>query len=157
MLNNGKSPSDRHDNSLETLAEGPSSVSKSPSVGGRSRRANVIANGKQIMNDAPAAPPSAREQTPTGGHTLRGSCSRRAAEEDEHVVVRGEKGDNLIESTRVSIREQLHADTPNTACPSPEHHEDPPDGFDFDGDVVMDIEDNREDTHRGADGSSTPV
>ncbi|XP_031131957.1 uncharacterized protein LOC116033348 [Ipomoea triloba] len=87
---------------------------------------------------------------------LRGSCSRRAAEEDEHVVVWGEQGGNMIESTRVCTGERLHADMSTSACPPPEHHGDPPDGFDFEGDVVMDIEDNHEATAEKADGSSAP-
>ncbi|XP_019182142.1 PREDICTED: uncharacterized protein LOC109177287 [Ipomoea nil] len=64
---------------------------------------------------------------------------RRAAEENEHVVVRGEQG-GLVISSRVFI--------PNTAGDLPssvwqatkEHHSDPPGRFDDEGDVVMDLE-----------------
>ncbi|XP_019171913.1 PREDICTED: uncharacterized protein LOC109167347 [Ipomoea nil] len=69
-----------------------------------------------------------------------GGRSRKAAEEDEHDVVRGAQGDLVIRSTRVYV-----GDT-GGAAPSPvwhhhmEHHGDPPEQFDDEGDIVMDLD-----------------
>nr|GMD02497.1 uncharacterized protein LOC109193892 [Ipomoea batatas] len=60
----------------------------------RSRRANVVVNEKQIENDRSTHQPSATtvtEQAPQ--RRMTGLGPRRAAEEDEHVVIRGEQGD----------------------------------------------------------------
>ncbi|XP_031131901.1 uncharacterized protein LOC116033288 [Ipomoea triloba] len=99
-------------------------------------------------NDSNAVPNSVRESTPTRGTTFRGAHPRRAVEEDEHVVVRGANGGGLIESTRVCTGEPSGAAESGSICPSPEHHRDPPEGLDHEGDVVMDIEDNSDDAQR---------
>nr|GMD45667.1 uncharacterized protein LOC109158503 [Ipomoea batatas] len=115
---------------------------KQPAVGGsdavrnrnRSRRPNVVVNEQQIENDRPI--PSANiatEQAPP--RRTAGSGLRRAAEEDEHVVSRGEQGGQVIHSTRVVTGESSGM---NAAVPEnipPEHHSDPPDDFDLEGDV----------------------
>ncbi|XP_019166877.1 PREDICTED: uncharacterized protein LOC109162645 [Ipomoea nil] len=84
-----------------------------------------------------------------------GGGSRKAAEEDEHVVVRGTQGGLVIRSSRVYV-----GDTGGIA-PSPvwhhptEHHGDPPEQFDDEGDVVMDLEGvlgQREDGGNGGAG-----
>nr|GMD97102.1 uncharacterized protein LOC109192712 [Ipomoea batatas] len=104
---------------------------------GRQRRSNVIANEKQIENEPISG---RRTQTEVGESSRQGQHrrgSRRAAEEDEHIVNRGENGGNDIRTTIVSTQE-LVADVPaaeNTE--SLEHHGDPPDGMDAEGDVVM--------------------
>nr|GMD54698.1 classical arabinogalactan protein 4-like [Ipomoea batatas] len=120
------------------------SASASPGTRGRPRRANVIANEKQIVNDTSAPSPAVPVRAPTTGRQSTGSTSRRAAEEDEHVVIRGEMGGNVINSTRVTTGESSAAVTPDDVCHTPEHHADPPDGLDPEGDVVMEIEDNPE-------------
>nr|GLL33563.1 uncharacterized protein LOC109146841 [Ipomoea trifida] len=78
---------------------------------------------------------------PASGRRSSGTSSRRAAEEDEHVVIRGENGGNLISSSRVYTGEVCVEAVPADGCSSPEHHGDPPDAFDPEGDVVMEIED----------------
>nr|GMD01724.1 uncharacterized protein LOC109156749 [Ipomoea batatas] len=129
---------------------------KQPAVSGsvaarqttRSRRPNVIANEQQINNDRPNgrnSHPTATAQMPRRQAT--GSGPRRAAEEDEHVVIRGEQGGQVINSTRVVNGD---APDPTTVVPTattPEHHTDPPDDFDVEGDVVMEIENQEEENH----------
>ncbi|XP_031124290.1 uncharacterized protein LOC116027001 [Ipomoea triloba] len=117
-------------------------------MGGRPRHANVVVNEKQIANE-PAAPLiSKNAQAPNGDKRPTGSVPRRAAEEEEHVIVRGENGGNVIESTRVHTGETRTEVTPSEDCPSQEHHVDPPDDLDYEGDVVMEVENDDRDTHR---------
>nr|GMC97870.1 uncharacterized protein LOC109156749 [Ipomoea batatas] len=78
-------------------------------------------------------------------HIASGSGSRRAAEEDEHVVVRGENGGQVVNSTRVNNGDSpVMAPVVSTEL-SQEHHTDPPDALDVEGDVVMEIEDPKGD------------
>nr|GLL49509.1 uncharacterized protein LOC109156749 [Ipomoea trifida] len=90
-------------------------------LGGRSRRNNVIANERQIANEpSPGrAVPVQRESGPDHSSNRRGT--RRAAEEDEHVE---HAVDTLVRDGHLSA----------------EHHTDPPDGMDDEGDVVMEDE-----------------
>lgn len=73
------------------------------------------------------------------------------------MVVRGVNGGSSIESTRVCAGESSGPAQSGGICPSPEHHRDPPEGLDHEGDVVMDIEDNSDDTQRVADIAATSV
>nr|GMD39368.1 Retrovirus-related Pol polyprotein LINE-1 [Ipomoea batatas] len=127
---------------------------KQPAVSGsdvarqppRPRRPNVIANERQIENDramARSTPPTVTDQAPR--RQSRGSGSRRAAEEDEHTVIRGELGGQVINSTRVATEEAPTATAEESEVLSQEHHTDPPDGLDMEGDVVMEIEDHNGD------------
>nr|GMD17672.1 uncharacterized protein LOC109156749 [Ipomoea batatas] len=130
-----------------------SDVARQPS---RTRRANVIVNERQIENERATAQVPRRQS--------RGSGSRRAAEEDEHVVIRGEMGGQVINSARVANEEGPTANTEESEAQSQEHHTDPPDDFDMEGDVVMEIEDpNGENLTEGGiwemgiDSSTSPV
>nr|GMC92859.1 uncharacterized protein LOC109156749 [Ipomoea batatas] len=108
----------------------------------RARRANVIVNERQIENDR--AMPRVETSTETeqvASRQSRGSGSRRAAEEDEHVVIRGEMGGQVIHLTRVVNEDVPTVSNEESADHSREHHTDPPDDFDVEGDVVMEIED----------------
>ncbi|XP_031127582.1 uncharacterized protein LOC116029675 [Ipomoea triloba] len=143
-------PNEESEPRLEAQAV-PNSIPSSSALGRESRRANVSANKKQIVNE-PAAPVSVGgENTPTSGRKSNASCSRRAAEEDEHVVIRGEQGGNLINSMRVSNGENATASMPTNVCPPTEHHGDPPEAFDAEGDVVMEIKDVPASSQRVAD------
>nr|GLL37462.1 uncharacterized protein LOC109193892 [Ipomoea trifida] len=107
----------------------------------RSRRANVVVNEKQIENDRSTHQPTATAITePVSQRRMAGLGPRRAAEEDEHVVIRGEQGGQVIHSTRVANGEAPVTTSIGPDNSSPEHHSDPPDGFDLEGDVVMEIE-----------------
>nr|GMD14357.1 uncharacterized protein LOC109146642 [Ipomoea batatas] len=97
-----------------------------------SRRANVIANERQIANDrAEGRPGNHLEKDQAPRHSIAsGSGSRRAAEEDEHVVVRGENGGQVVNSTRVHNGDSpVMAPVASTEF-SQEHHTDPPDALD---------------------------
>nr|GMD48478.1 uncharacterized protein LOC109156749 [Ipomoea batatas] len=108
----------------------------------RARRANVIVNERQIANDrAMARAETSTETEQVATRQSRGSGSRRAAEEDEHVVIRGEMGGQVIHSTRVVNEDVPTVSNEESADHSREHHTDPPDDFDVEGDVVMEIED----------------
>nr|GLL29927.1 uncharacterized protein LOC109169411 [Ipomoea trifida] len=108
----------------------------------RARRANVIVNERQIENDrAMARAETSTETEQVASRQSRGSGSRRAAEEDEHVVIRGEMGGQVIHSTRVVNVDVPTVSNEESADHSREHHTDPPDDFDVEGDVVMEIED----------------
>lgn len=132
-------------------------ASTSSTVGGRPWCANVIANERQITNE-PAAPPRATtENTPIGGTARTSSTSRRAAEEDEHVVVKGERGGASVELTRVCTGNYMANAAPSSTCSAPEHHGDPLDGYDIEGDVVMEVEDINEEPHRMADDPPATV
>nr|GMC48926.1 disease resistance protein At4g27190-like [Ipomoea batatas] len=66
-----------------------------------SRRANVVVNEKQIANEpAEGRPVAIAERGESSRAQLLSSCSRSVAAENEHVVVRGEKG-ALTEPFRV--------------------------------------------------------
>ncbi|XP_019192739.1 PREDICTED: uncharacterized protein LOC109187040 [Ipomoea nil] len=108
----------------------------------KQRRPNVIAREKQIVNapvtlhrQAPSvAAPSVSVQRSNGG------SSRRAAEAPHHVVVRGEQGGLVISSQRV-FNGETSGDIPSPVWqPTGEHHDDPPDCLDDEGDIVMDRE-----------------
>nr|GMD68490.1 uncharacterized protein LOC109193892 [Ipomoea batatas] len=60
-----------------------------------------------------------------------------AAEEDEHVVNRGEDGGNIINTTIVVTQDHEDHGLDATVDHSQEHHTDPPVGFDGEGDIVM--------------------
>ncbi|XP_019172460.1 PREDICTED: uncharacterized protein LOC109167844 [Ipomoea nil] len=110
--------------------------------GDRSRRPNVVVSEKQIANTPPVS-----QGTKSGAVVLvaragreNSGRSRRATEEDEHVVVRGEKGGLVISSSRVSVGD-TDGDVPSPVWqPTKEHHSDPPGSFDDEGDAVMDLE-----------------
>nr|GMD22424.1 uncharacterized protein LOC109156749 [Ipomoea batatas] len=156
--NASTSPEQRVTEESQPSSEGRAIHTSTPSssTGGRSsRRANVIAHEKQIVNE-PAAPVSVGGGNAlSSGRRLTGSGSRRAAEEDGHVVIRGEQGGNVINSTRVSNEDTMHAPMPSDDCPSQEHHDDPPNAFDEERDVLMEIEDVPECSQGVAD--SPPV
>nr|GMD52524.1 ribonuclease H [Ipomoea batatas] len=109
-------------------------------MGGKARRANVIANENQIENE-PTRPHSGTVtgKEPTQGRRHTGSSSRRAAEEDEHVVIRGAQGGKVISSTTVPNGETNMGEIPEANHPVDEHHGDPPGAIDAEGDVIMDI------------------
>nr|GMC53610.1 uncharacterized protein LOC109178450 [Ipomoea batatas]GME15783.1 uncharacterized protein LOC109178450 [Ipomoea batatas] len=72
--------------------EGPNQVMQRTNLGSRPRRNNVIANERQIENEpvsGGSTPAPVRDESARTTH--RGGL-RRAAEEDEHVVNRGENG-----------------------------------------------------------------
>nr|GMC49161.1 uncharacterized protein LOC109156749 [Ipomoea batatas] len=72
---------------------------------------------------------------------------RRAAKEDEHTVNRGEKGGAVVTTTRVQHSDRGEPASTAFDAPSNEHHGDPPDGLDCEGDVVMEIEDQQSSGH----------
>nr|GMD77914.1 uncharacterized protein LOC109158503 [Ipomoea batatas] len=125
---------------VETDATGnPTTDSRAKGLGGKSKRANVIVNEKQIQNEArsPRVEPETSKES-TQGRRVTGSSSRHAAEEDEHVVSRGVQGGKVIRSTVVHTGDSNGADVPEAIPSDYEHHEDPPSGFDHEGDVIMD-------------------
>lgn len=87
-------------------------------------------------------PPTEKDQTPQSLST--GSGSRRAAAEDEHVVSRGEKGGQVISTSRVLNGEPIKDASAAVDNLSFEHHADPPNALNYEGDVVMDVEDQCE-------------
>nr|GMD68657.1 uncharacterized protein LOC109156749 [Ipomoea batatas] len=116
---------------------------------GSLRRSNVIANERQIVNEPhQAQATTGAERTVTGRVSPRRG-SRRAAEEDDHVINRGENGGSTIRTTRVTNQEpvqvplpavnQDHMDNALDAAGdrSPEHHTDPPDCRNGEGDTIM--------------------
>ncbi|XP_031124258.1 uncharacterized protein LOC116026974 [Ipomoea triloba] len=110
---------------------------------GRPRRANVIVSEKQIANDnssggitQPAAKETITNSKPSSSRV------RRAAEEDEHVVIRGEQGGKVVSSTRVSAERTPKEIPVDSMTLIPEHHGDPPSQHDDEGDVVMEIEEH---------------
>nr|GMD60351.1 uncharacterized protein LOC109181278 [Ipomoea batatas] len=60
-----------------------------------------------------------------------------AAEEDEHVVNRGEDGGNIINTTIVVTQDHEDHGLDAAVDHSQEHHTNPPVGFDGEGDIVM--------------------
>nr|GMC66711.1 uncharacterized protein LOC109156749 [Ipomoea batatas] len=119
----------------------PQVETRTTGLGGKSRRANVIANEKQIQNDVRA--PHCELVTgkePTQGRRATGSSSRRAAEEDEHVVSRGVQGGKVVSTTVVHNGDDVASDVPVVNQTESEHHGDPPGAFDEEGDVIMDME-----------------
>nr|GMC86952.1 uncharacterized protein LOC109156749 [Ipomoea batatas] len=123
------------------------------SAGGRARRANVIANEKQIVNEPRQSRPAPVPVEESSSRPNSGG-PRRAAEEDEHTVNRGEQGGSVVHTTQVRTSEWVQEPLPSTDGSSPEHHGDPPDGVDQEGDVVMEIEDQQETVL--AEGASSP-
>nr|GMD45723.1 uncharacterized protein LOC109156749 [Ipomoea batatas] len=111
------------------------------------RMANVIVNERQIVNDRAESQTGTQVATEqaTRRHMASGSRSRRAAEKDEHVVVRGENGGQVVNSTKVVNGESPEMTTVASTETSPEHHADPPDALDVEGDVVMEIENQTRD------------
>ncbi|XP_019198959.1 PREDICTED: uncharacterized protein LOC109192712 [Ipomoea nil] len=110
--------------------------------GGRQRRPNVIASEKRVANEPMAAQNLTNnvEVTKSKGRRELSEGSRRAAEENEHLVVRGEKGGLVISATHV-ISDNTAEDIPSPVWQSTkEHPNDPPRHLDDEGDVVMDIE-----------------
>ncbi|XP_019175434.1 PREDICTED: uncharacterized protein LOC109170738 [Ipomoea nil] len=113
---------------------------KNPVSGNRGnshRRPNVIAQEKQIMN-TPAPPQGLKLNehiTASGSRRETGGTSRWAAEEEEHVVVRGEQGGLVIQTARVCAGDAGdHIPSPVWQS-SKEHHSDPPELLDDEGDV----------------------
>nr|GMD73221.1 LOB domain-containing protein 15 [Ipomoea batatas] len=105
------------------------------------RRANVVVNENQIAyytSEGRTLPPTEKEQA--SRKKSAGSGSKRAAEEDKHVVIRGKKRDQVISASRVFNGDST-GKTLDAADISPsEHHDDHPDAFYEEGDVVMDVE-----------------
>ncbi|XP_019176864.1 PREDICTED: uncharacterized protein LOC109172167 [Ipomoea nil] len=78
-----------------------------------------------------------------------GQAPRRAAEENENIVVRGRQGGLGVKTTRV-LSGGLAKDLPSQVWyTTKEHHSDPPRRFDEEGDVVIELE-----TGLGAGGRS---
>ncbi|XP_019200262.1 PREDICTED: uncharacterized protein LOC109193892 [Ipomoea nil] len=112
------------------------------SIGRKQRRANVIVNEKQIDNQK-----EARQHATTKGkkkvsdlQSVAGNGSRRAAEADEHVVVRGSHGGKLIQTERVVAVSLDGEDHVQEGDGTREHHSNDPDGIDEDGDAVMEVD-----------------
>ncbi|XP_019173801.1 PREDICTED: uncharacterized protein LOC109169373 [Ipomoea nil] len=109
------------------------------------RRPNVVIAEKQVQNE-PFVPEVVRgrgeEEISRGLRVRRGVGSRRAAEEDEHTVVRGEQGGLVIHASRVVVGNEAGDLPPPVWQPTEEHHADPPDCFDNEGDAVMEVEGN---------------
>nr|GMD47324.1 uncharacterized protein LOC109158503 [Ipomoea batatas] len=127
-------------------------------LGGKSKRANVIVNEKQIQNET--RPPSVAPETnieSSQGRRLAGSSSRRADEEDEHVVSCGAQEGKVVRSTVVHTGDSNGANVPELNLSDTEHHEDPPPGgFDHEGDVIMD-EDSPQAMAEAAGGDRCPA
>nr|GLL45205.1 uncharacterized protein LOC109156749 [Ipomoea trifida] len=135
----------------------PPAESRPTGLGGRSRRANVIVNERQIQNERNSPrPESEKAKASSQGQKTTGSCSRRAAEEDEHVVNRGMQGGKVVSSTVIQNGDSNVAEVPLETQPPAEHHGDPPGGFDDEGDVIMD-EDSPISAEELAGGDATPV
>nr|GMC74996.1 uncharacterized protein LOC109158503 [Ipomoea batatas] len=129
----------------ETVALGGHQNRAQPaSLGGRSRRSNVIASEKQIQNEVhtPRAVPTNEKDLSTGSRSS-GACSRRAAEEDEHVTSTTVVHIDDAEGSGVN-------DVPAMNQPTSEHHADPPGALDEEGDVIMDVDNMQKDV--GDDG-----
>ncbi|XP_019153844.1 PREDICTED: uncharacterized protein LOC109150389 [Ipomoea nil] len=113
------------------------------SGGGRQRRPNVIATEKQIENEVGRSARAGAVDIAQSSSLPRrnpNTHSRRAAEEEEHVVVRGEKGGLIISSTRVCMGDMV-GDIPSPVWQATnEHHSDPLAKRDDEGDVVMNLE-----------------
>nr|GLL33547.1 uncharacterized protein LOC109150389 [Ipomoea trifida] len=124
----------------DTTARGGADSNTAP-LGGRQKRANVIANEKQITNE-PQASQSTRgaEPTPVPRRATNTNGPRRAAEEDGHVVVRGAQGGKVINSETISSPDTQAVRLDVEDQLTTEHHRDPPEEFDAEGDVVMDVE-----------------
>lgn len=99
----------------------------------------MVVNEKQIQNerDSPRFELEKRKE-PSQGRRNTWSNSRRAAEEDKHVINRGAQGGKVIRSTVIQNGDSIAADVPMNTRPPTEHHEDPPGGVDHEGDVIMD-------------------
>nr|GMD60285.1 uncharacterized protein LOC109175135 [Ipomoea batatas] len=140
-----------------TVNERPHSETRGSGSGGRSRRANVIVSEKQIANEPPRSSSGpTREVEPTQGRRVIGSVSRRAAEEDEHVVNRGAQGGRVINTMTVHNEDTASGEAAAVALPTTEHSGDPPDGRDEEGDVIMELGSQQEISlgHRGAAAAS---
>ncbi|XP_031124347.1 uncharacterized protein LOC116027061 [Ipomoea triloba] len=111
----------------------------------RTRRANVVVNERQIINEpAEGRLVSVLEKEESSRANQSASRPRRAAEEDEHVVICGEQGGQVINETRVVTGDAI-AVAPNVnSNPMSEHHADPPNAWDEEGDAVMEIENPNE-------------
>ncbi|XP_019149842.1 PREDICTED: uncharacterized protein LOC109146642 [Ipomoea nil] len=107
----------------------------------RARRPNVIAIEQQITNEPEKGQRSTTDKAEAMPKVRRsnGGSSRKAAGEDEHVVVRGSQGGLVIRSSRVYVGD-TGGISPSPVWQHPmEHHGDPPEEFDEEGDVVMDL------------------
>ncbi|XP_019200243.1 PREDICTED: uncharacterized protein LOC109193865 [Ipomoea nil] len=96
-------------------------------VEGRPRRPNVVVNEKQIANDPPGVRTTQNNglEASTSVRRAGGSGPRRAAEEDEHMVVRGKQGGMVIQASRVFSGGET-GDVPSPVWqPTKEHHSDP--------------------------------
>ncbi|XP_019160671.1 PREDICTED: uncharacterized protein LOC109157220 [Ipomoea nil] len=102
------------------------------------RRPNVIANEKQVTNQPGAKQPTtaAVESRQESRGALRVGA-RRAAEEDEHVVVRGEQGGAIIQTERIYSEQMISASPMQALEDVGEHHNDKPYHLDDDGDEMM--------------------
>nr|GMC51518.1 uncharacterized protein LOC109158503 [Ipomoea batatas] len=144
-----------YEQQAETVALGGHQNRAQPTgLGGRSRRSNVIASEKQIQNEVhtPRAVPT-NERNLSTGRRSSGACSRRAAEEDEHVVIRGEQGGKVTSTTVVHPDDAEGSgvnDVPAMNQPTSEHHADPPGAIDEEGDVIMEVDNLQKDV--GDDG-----
>nr|GMD88075.1 uncharacterized protein LOC109158503 [Ipomoea batatas] len=136
---------------------GKSSGPSLATMGVQNRRPNVIVSEKQIANDPSTPSPLITGTVPVSSRMSTSTSSRRAAEEDEHVVIRGENGGSLISSSRVHTGEVQNAAVLDDSCPIMEHHGYPPKAFDCEGDVVMEIEDNSGGVCGGADDVVVPT
>nr|GMD98897.1 uncharacterized protein LOC109156749 [Ipomoea batatas] len=104
----------------------------------------------RVPQQSRAAPVAAESSSPrTSNRGLR-----RAVEEDEHTINRGEHGGAVVSTTRVLNSDHGEPASTDSAGPSNEHYGDPPDGVDCEGDVVMEIEDQQGTGH--AEGDSVP-
>ncbi|XP_019189720.1 PREDICTED: uncharacterized protein LOC109184127 [Ipomoea nil] len=102
------------------------------------RRPNVVANEKQVTNQPGAKQPTtaAVESRQESRGALRVGA-RRAAEEDEHVVVRGEQGGAIIQTERIYSEQMISASPMQALEDVGEHHNDKPYHLDDDGDEMM--------------------
>nr|GLL19578.1 uncharacterized protein LOC109158503 [Ipomoea trifida] len=133
---------DCHDNSGDKDTTGSQHTEARPAgLGGKQKRANVIVNEKQIQNEVQSSrSASETEKEASRGRRSAGGSSRRAAEEDEHVVIRGTQGGQITTTEVVQSGNNVAADAPAAPQTSPEHHGDPPEDFDAEGDVIMEVE-----------------
>nr|GMC64239.1 uncharacterized protein LOC109150389 [Ipomoea batatas] len=123
----------------------------------QTRRANVVVNERQIVNEsANGRSVSVMEKGESSRANHSAPRPRRAADEDEHVVIRGEQGGQVINETRVCTGDAIAAAPAVNSNPMPEHHADPPIAWDEEGDAVMEIEnpDAFDQAEGGADAPS---
>nr|GMC77844.1 uncharacterized protein LOC109150389 [Ipomoea batatas] len=106
----------------------------------------VRENGERSSTDLTRVPHQSRADSAVAERSSPRTTNRglrRAAKEDEHTVNRGEKGGAVVTTTRVQHSDRGEPASTAFDAPSNEHHGDPPDGLDCEGDVVMEIEDQQ--------------